>query len=41
MVGISFWFVFVVASGLDFLFLVLSISLKVGTDDVLCCYILL
>ena len=43
MIGFGFWFVsvFVFAPGLDFCFSFLSISLKVGVDDVLYCQILL
>ena len=42
MIGFGFWFVsvFVFAPGLDFYFSFLSISLKVGADDVLYCQIL-
>ena len=35
MIGFRFWCVFVFAFGLDFCFSFLSISLKVGADDVL------
>ena len=43
MIGFGFWFVsdFVFAPRLDFCFSFLSISLKVGADDVLYCQILL
>ena len=43
MFGFGFWFVsiFVFAPELDFCFSFLSISLKVGADDVLYCQILL
>ena len=39
--GFRFVFVFIFAPGLVFCFLLLSISLKVGADDVLYCQILL
>ena len=41
MISFGFWFVSVFAPGLDFCFSFLSISLKVGADDVLYCQILL
>ena len=42
MIGFGFWFVSVLvfAPGLEFCFSFLSISLKAGADDVLCCQIL-